>query len=107
MLQPVKRGRALLAEIEEALCPTPTLWWLGHCGFALKYRRSIIYIDPYLSNDKPRLAEAPFAGGDVTHAGLILATHAHRNHLDPGTAPAMLAASPPGELVLTIAAAER
>lgn len=106
MLQPVKQGRALLAEIEMALCPAPALWWLGHCGFVLKYRQSILYIDPYLSSGKPRLTEAPFAAGDVTHAGLILATHAHRNHLDPATVKPMLAASPRAKLVLPMAVAE-
>ena len=106
MLQPVKRGSALLTEIEDTLCPTPTLWWLGHCGFVLKYRHSIIYIDPYLADEPGRLTAAPFSGAEVTHAGLILATHAHRHHLDPGTVPAMLAASPRAKLVLPIAAAE-
>ena len=105
MLQPVKRGPALLAEIDHAICPGPTLWWLGHCGFVLKYRHSIIYIDPYLSGDPSRLTAAPFSGADVRHAGLILATHAHRHHLDPGTVPAMLASSPRSKLVLPTAAA--
>jgi L-ascorbate 6-phosphate lactonase len=102
----VKSGHELLSEIETTPCPTPTLWWLGHCGFVLKYLRSIIYIDPYLSSDKPRLAPPPFSGSDVTHAGLVLATHAHRNHLDPGTVSGILAASPRAKLVLPIAAAE-
>jgi L-ascorbate metabolism protein UlaG (beta-lactamase superfamily) len=80
------------------------LWWLGHSGFALKYRRSIIYIDPYLSLEPARLIEPPFAASEVTHAGLVLATHSHHHHLDPGTVPAILAASPRAKLVLPIAA---
>jgi L-ascorbate metabolism protein UlaG (beta-lactamase superfamily) len=106
MIQPVKSGRALLDEIQSTPCPTPTLWWLGHSGFAMKYRQSIIYVDPYLSESPSRLTAPPLAGGDITHAGLVLATHAHRSHLDPGTVPAILAASPRAKLVLPITAAE-
>src|SRR5438105_10941776 len=106
MIQPVKSGRALLDEIENTPCLTPTLWWLGHSGFVLKYRRSILYVDPYLSPSGSRLTAPPFAGADVTHAGLVLATHSHPSHLDPGTAPAILAASPRAKLVLPITAAE-
>lgn len=102
----MKNGRALLSEIETTSFPTPTLWWLGHCGFVLKYLASILYIDPYLSSEPARLMAPPFAGSDVTHAGLVLATHAHAHHLDPGTVPAMLAASPRSKLVLPITAAE-
>ena len=106
MIQPVKQGRALLDEIDTTACFTPTLWWLGHSGFVLKYRRSILYIDPYLSTDKPRLTAPPLAAADVTHAGLVLSTHSHRNHLDPGTVPAILASSPRAKLLLPIRAAE-
>jgi L-ascorbate metabolism protein UlaG (beta-lactamase superfamily) len=106
MIQPVKSGRALLDEIEHTPCYTPTLWWLGHSGFVMKYRRSILYVDSYLSPADSRLTAPPFAGADVTHAGLVLSTHSHPSHLDPGTAPAILAASPRSKLVLPIAAAE-
>jgi L-ascorbate metabolism protein UlaG (beta-lactamase superfamily) len=106
MVQPVKSGRALLKEIESTPCLTPAIWWLGHSGFALKYRQSIIYVDPYLSDSPSRLTAPPFAPADASHAGLVLATHAHRSHLDPGTVPAILAASPRAKLVLPVSAAE-
>ena len=95
MLPPVSRGRLLLEDIEFSHCPTPAIWWLGHSGFVLKYLKAIIYVDPYLSREG-----APFRGEDVRHAGLILGTHAHPSHLDPGTAPALLAASPRARLVI-------
>lgn len=116
--QPVKRGRELLEEIEQTSAPAPVLWWLGHCGFVVKYGTSIIYIDPYLSNSQearyrrsgpphPRLMSAPLHPALVRHASLLLATHAHQSHLDPGTAPAILAASPRARLVLPRSAAGR
>src|SRR6476660_8338059 len=106
MIEPVKCGQALVEQIETTPCFTPTLWWLGHSGFALKYRRSIIYVDPYLSTEKPRLTAPPLHAASVTHAGLVLSTHSHHCHLDPGTVPAILTASPRAKLVLPIRAAE-
>lgn len=106
MNQPVRRGRALLDEIEHTPCPVPSIWWLGHSGFVLKYKEAILYIDPYLSDSLgPRLVEVPFPGSDVTHAGLILCTHTHPDHLDPGTVPAILAASKRAKLVVPKSAA--
>jgi len=89
----VKSGRELLAEIEKSVCPSPALWWLARSGFVLKYRHAILYVDPFLSE-----SSSPFGGGDVTHAGLILCTHA--GHVDTHTVPAMLTASPRAKLVI-------
>jgi L-ascorbate metabolism protein UlaG (beta-lactamase superfamily) len=74
---------------------------LGHSGFVLKYRKAIIYIDPFLSGSSAgRLTELPFRAEEVRHAGLILCTHAHARHLDPETVPAMLNSSPKAKLVI-------
>lgn len=105
MIQPVNGGRELLDEIERAACPTPRLWWLGHSGFALKYRSAIIYVDPLLGALDERLIAPPMAAGEVAHAGLILCTHAHAGHLDPHTVPAMLAASRRAKVVMPMSAA--
>ncbi len=94
----MKTGRALLAEIATSVCSSPTLWWLGRGGFALKYRNAILYVDPFLSESSP-----PFGGGEVTHAGLILCSHS--GCVDPQTVPAMLAASPRAKLVIPKSAA--
>lgn len=116
--QPRLRGLSLLNEIERARPRRPMLWWLGHCGFVIKYGTVILYIDPYLSNSQearyrsagpphPRLTAAPLHPAMVRHASLLLATHAHNAHLDPGTAPVILAASPRARLVLPRSAAGR
>lgn len=115
---PVKRGLPLLREIEQSSAPAPAVWWLGHCGFVVKFESTIIYIDPYLSNSQearyrrsgpphPRLTSSPLHPAMVRHASLLLATHAHQAHLDPGTAPAILEASPRARLVLPRSAAGR
>ena len=111
MIQPVNSGPGLLAEIEQAECPTPKIWWLGQSGFAIKHKARIVYIDPYLSEsltekykdtNKPhvRMTECPLNPAEITHADLILSSHKHSDHLDPGTVPAMLQASPRASLVL-------
>ena len=111
MIQPVNSGRGLLDEIEQAGCPSPMLWWLGQSGFAIKHEERIVYIDPYLSEsltakykdtNKPhiRMTECPLNPAEITHADLILSTHKHSDHLDPGTIHAMMNASPRAILVL-------
>lgn len=111
MIQPVNSGRRLLDEMERAECPSPRIWWLGQSGFAIKYQARIVYIDPYLSesltkkyNDtnRPhiRMTECPLDPSKITHADLILCSHKHSDHLDPGTVPALLSASPRANLAL-------
>src|SRR5262249_4928315 len=43
---------------------------------------------------------APIRGGDLRGVDLVLASHKHSDHLDPGTLPDLLAASPRAVLVL-------
>lgn len=74
-------------DIETAVCVSPTLWWLGRNGFALKFRDAVVYIDP----DQPHPA-----------AGLILCTSKERIHAAILT---MLAASPRAKLVIPKSAA--
>jgi L-ascorbate 6-phosphate lactonase len=116
MIQPVKRGAELLDEINRAECPTPNLWWLGHCGFAIKFQSIVFYVDPYLSDsqeerfrrsDRPheRLTEAPLAPLSIRHADMLLTTHAHGAHLDPGSAPHILHSSRSARIVLPKSAA--
>jgi len=96
-------GSELLQQIENSPCERPAIWWLGHSSFVLKYRSSIFYIDPYLSDSlspsRPRLTEPPVRPDRITHASLVLCTHAHADHLDPGTVPAILEASRRAKLV--------
>ena len=104
------RGSQLLQQIENSRCERPAIWWLGHSDFVLKYRRSIFYIDTYLSDslgpNRPRLTEPPLRPDQITHASLVLCTHAHADHLDPGTVPTILEASRRAKVVIPKAIAE-
>jgi L-ascorbate metabolism protein UlaG (beta-lactamase superfamily) len=104
MIEPVKTGAKLIQEIEREQAPVPILWWLGQSGFAIKYAGTLILIDPYLSESltakyantgRPhiRMTAAPFRAGGISFVDLVLCTHKHSDHLDPGTVPQMLEAS--------------
>jgi L-ascorbate metabolism protein UlaG (beta-lactamase superfamily) len=119
MIEPVRHGAELRAEIGATLPGAGTLavWWLGQSGFLIKSRRGLLVVDPYLSEhltrkyaatDRPhiRMTRAPLRPGDLTSIGLVLASHKHSDHLDPGTLPDLLAASPRARLVLPAALVE-
>jgi L-ascorbate 6-phosphate lactonase len=119
MIEPVRHGESLLAEID-ATRPAPgslAVWWLGQSGFLIKSRTGTLVIDPYLSEhltrkyegtDKPhvRMTRAPLRGSDLRGVDLVLSSHKHSDHLDPGTMPDLLAASPDARLVLPAALVE-
>jgi L-ascorbate metabolism protein UlaG (beta-lactamase superfamily) len=91
----------LIEEIDQTITPTPTLWWLGHAGFIVRFATITFYVDPCLSRPG-----APLQGSDIRHADMILATHAHSGHLDPTSVIPMLEGSKRAKLVLPKSAAE-
>jgi L-ascorbate metabolism protein UlaG (beta-lactamase superfamily) len=113
MIEPIRQGSALVEEIEGTTPAAGSLcvWWLGQSGFLVKSRQGLLAIDLYLSEhltgkyaatDRPhiRMTRAPLRGGDLHGVDLVLASHKHSDHLDPGTLPDLLAASPRAVLVL-------
>jgi L-ascorbate metabolism protein UlaG (beta-lactamase superfamily) len=102
---PTKRGTELCREIESAECRSPALWWLGHAGFALKFKNAIVYVDPLLSAAPGRSAP-PLAPSEIRHAGLVLATHDDPEHLDGPSVLGILSGSKRAKLVLPKSAAE-
>ncbi|MDG3003062.1 MBL fold metallo-hydrolase [Paludisphaera mucosa] len=113
MIEPVRKGAELVREIEETVAP-PTgvfVWWTGQSGYLIKSAQGLLAVDLYLSEhlsrkyqDTPRphvrMTTSPLNGEDLRDVDLMLASHKHSDHLDPGTVPALLAASPSAMLVL-------
>ena len=73
-----------------------SLFWLGQAGFLLRQDERVILIDPYLSDslaekyrgqrfDHRRMMPAPIAPDEVPRVDLVLCTHRHGDHMDPGT----------------------
>jgi L-ascorbate metabolism protein UlaG (beta-lactamase superfamily) len=108
VLEPVKHGRELIREIEQTLAVTPTLWWLGHAGFVIRFANITFYVDACLSNPagRERRVAAPLAAADVHHADMIFATHGHPGHLDAPSIVALLENSGGAKVVLPKSAAD-
>lgn len=81
-------------------------WWLGQAGFAFRSRGLRLMVDPYLSDSlaakyrgRPlaheRLMPPPILPEALRGVGWCLCSHAHSDHMDPGTLP-ILAANNPG-----------
>jgi len=102
VLTPVKSGRELIQEIDQTLSVTPTLWWLGHAGFVVRFANITFYIDPCLTDPpgRTRRIAAPLAASDIKHADMIFATHGHPGHLDAASIGTMLEACRGAKLAL-------
>lgn len=72
------------------------LWWLGQAGFALRHNGHVLLVDPYLSDSlaekyagtlfaHTRMHPPPVAASALRSVVGVLHTHAHTDHLDPGT----------------------
>lgn len=72
------------------------IWWLGQSGFALRYGQFSLLIDPYLSDSlarkyagtelpHTRMMAAPVAPAEFDRVDVVLASHGHTDHMDPGT----------------------
>ena len=76
--------------------PGTRLYWLGQAGFVIETGGRRIVIDPYLSNtleakyaqtpySHKRMAPAPVTPDELGDVDLVLCTHHHTDHMDPGT----------------------
>ena len=113
MIEPFLSGPDLLDEIR-ATNPGPgavAIWWLGQSGFLLKSEALTLVVDPYLSEhltlkyqgtprEHIRMTRAPIRGDALGPVDLVLASHKHSDHFDPGTLPDLLAGSPAAPLLL-------
>ncbi|WP_213762126.1 MBL fold metallo-hydrolase [Caballeronia sp. dw_19] len=73
-----------------------TLHWLGQAGFVIEFDRFRMLIDPYLSDSlaekyqgakfpHARMMAAPILPDELDRLDIVLCTHRHTDHMDPGT----------------------
>ncbi|MGC2399488.1 MAG: MBL fold metallo-hydrolase [Acidobacteriaceae bacterium] len=81
-------------------------WWLGGSGFVFKTSEgTVVYLDPYLSNavkaifGADRAFTPPIDPEDV-RADIIIATHWHEDHLDPGLIPIAARNNPDARFIM-------
>jgi len=104
---PLRRGGA-------AAEATLSAWWLGQAGFMLEAGGLRLVIDAYLSDSlavkyrgKPfphvRMMPPPVDPSALGDLDLVLATHGHTDHLDPGTLAPLASANPACRFVMPAA----
>lgn len=88
--------------------------WLGQAGFAFRYEGALILVDPYLSDSLAakykdaefphiRMMPIPVEPGSLQACDVVLCTHRHTDHMDPGTIPSIAEASPACQFVVPLA----
>src|SRR5260370_16492970 len=83
-MTPAHQSNIVRAMLNTQLPPdTIALWWLGQAGFVLRSPRSIVYLDPFLSDRPARLIPPPFAAEPVPPAALAPCTHDPWHPLSP------------------------
>lgn len=86
----------LAARIARPPAAGVALHWLGQAGFVLRSARRTVVIDPYLSDSlaekyrgtpRPhvRMMPPPVDVAGLGAVDLVLSTHQHTDHMDPGT----------------------
>ncbi|WP_433206137.1 MBL fold metallo-hydrolase [Dactylosporangium sp. CS-047395] len=84
--------------------------WLGQAGFLFTAGKAHLAVDPYLSDSlaekyagrlfpHTRMRPAPLGPLDLPPLVAVLCTHAHTDHMDPGTLTPLMAAQPMARLV--------
>jgi L-ascorbate metabolism protein UlaG (beta-lactamase superfamily) len=95
VIEPALADDAFLADVAAA---RDALWWLGQSGFLLRRGGRFLLVDPYLSDsltakyadtETPhvRMTRRVVAPERLGFVDVVLATHGHTDHLDPGTLP--------------------
>jgi L-ascorbate metabolism protein UlaG (beta-lactamase superfamily) len=97
-----KLGKELIDDINQykAASGEAAFWWIGQHSFILKIGETICYIDPYLSESPDRRVPPLLKPSEVTNATLVLGTHDHGDHIDRGSLPGILDASPNARLII-------
>ncbi len=106
MIEPILSDAAFLSDVRSRSRPgVLQLWWLGQSGYLLHWNGRYAALDPYLSEsltrkyaatDKPhvRMTRRVVDPAALGFVDVVTSSHAHTDHLDPGTLRPMAAASP-------------
>ncbi len=102
-IDPFLAGADLVAEIRASVDdPGMHIWWLGQSGFLVQVSGESIVFDPYLSDwlsetgdgsgtPHERITGLVVEPSLLSFVDVVTSSHAHLDHLDPGTLPSLLA----------------
>ena len=95
-------GKDLIADIDAYTSHDGefVLWWIGQFGFIIKLMKTVIYIDPFLTNSEERQMPPLLLPEEVVNADLILGTHDHDDHIDRKAWPTINLSSPKAQFVV-------
>jgi L-ascorbate 6-phosphate lactonase len=88
-------------------------WWLGGAGFIFKTSKGTqIYLDPYLSDAVNQIfgqqrAFPPPLTAEEAKPDVLLCTHWHEDHLDPGSIPVIARRNPSARFLMPPSAMSR
>src|SRR6188768_747478 len=114
MLKPAAlKDDAFLADLADAKEEPDALhvWWLGQSGFLVEWQGKRVLFDPYLSDSLTkkyaqshhphvRITEQVIAPGRLENISVVLASHAHTDHLDLETLPPLFEANPQAKFII-------
>jgi len=101
-IEPMLSGDDLIAQIHASKEETGMhIWWLGQSGVLVQVAGENILLDPYLSDtvtelfadtDTPydRITGIAVDPSSLSFVDIVTSSHAHLDHLDPGTLPHVL-----------------
>jgi L-ascorbate metabolism protein UlaG (beta-lactamase superfamily) len=95
----------------------PVLAWLGQAGFLIRFRDLTVVIDAYLSDSlaekyrgtifpHTRQMPPPIEPERLRPVDVVLCTHAHTDHMDPGTLAVVAKGNPQAQFVVPRAESE-
>lgn len=98
----MRNGRALIGDVQEFVPAKGAvgIWRLGQMGYALKFGRTAVYVDAFVS-EHPRREIAPaFAPEDLSGDAVICGTHDHTDHIDRKAWAALARSNPDARFVV-------
>lgn len=98
-----RRVERLMADVDASDVKGGAFWWLGQQSYIAKLGRTVLYVDPFLSQHKARQIPPFFAPSAVKNADLILGTHDHLDHIDRAVWPELGEASKNASFVVPAA----
>ena len=94
-VEPLLDGEDFVAEVRASTEETGMhIWWLGQSGFLVQIAGESILLDPYLSDtmspERLRITGLVARPELLSFVDVVTSSHAHVDHLDPGTLPDVL-----------------
>lgn len=105
----VKRNGSLMRDVADCQVPEGccAFWWLGQHSFLLKLGRTVLALDPFITDLRGRRVPPLLAPEDFAGVDFVLGSHDHADHIDRPAWPRIAAAAPGVRFVAPALVADR